>query len=85
MSDWRKTYWQLFNTGGRIVGVGFVLLGGIFTLWGLSLVSDPKATIDVNGVPSSDPWTKAIVLILGLVICVLGALMLIARRFRPKE
>ena len=83
MSDWRKTYWQLFNFGGRVVGVGFILVGGIFTLWGVSLVLDPKATIDVNGVPSNDPWIKAIVLIVGVVICVLGVLSLIARRFRP--
>ena len=85
MSDWRKTYWQLFNTTGRIVGVGFFLVGGIFSLWGLSLVLNPKATIDVNGVPSSDPWTKAIVLIAGLVVCVLGVLLIVARRFTPKK
>jgi hypothetical protein len=83
MSDWRKTYWQLFNFGGRVVGVGFILVGGIFALWGTSLILDPKATIDMNGVPSSDPWLKAIVLVVGLVGCVLGILLLIARRFRP--
>jgi hypothetical protein len=83
MSDWRKIHWQLFNTFGRIVGVGFSLVGGIFALWGLSLVLDSKATIDVDGVPSTDPWIKAVVLIVGLVVCVLGVLMLVARRYRP--
>jgi hypothetical protein len=85
MSDWRKTYWQLFNAGGRIVGVGFILVGGIFALWGVSLVIDPSATIAVNGVPSSDPWAKGMVLIVGLVVCLLGVLLLVARRFQPKE
>lgn len=83
MSDWRKTYWQLFNTAGRIVGVGFTVVGGIFSIWGLLLVLDPKATISVNGVPSNDPWDKAIVLIIGLVVCVLGILLVFARPFRP--
>jgi hypothetical protein len=83
MSDWRKIHRQLFNTFGRFVGVCFTLVGGIFVLWGLSLVLDSKATIDVNGVPSSDPWVKASVLILGLVVCVLGVLMLVAKRYRP--
>jgi uncharacterized membrane protein YhaH (DUF805 family) len=83
MSDWRKIYWQLFNTVGRIVGVCFALVGGIFALWGLSLILDSKTTMDVNGVPSSDPWIKAIVLIVGLVVCVLGVLTLVAKRYRP--
>jgi hypothetical protein len=83
MSDWRKIHWQLSNTFSRMVGVGFTLVGGIFALWGLSLVLVSKATMDVNGMPSNDPWIKASVLIVGLVVCVLGVLMLVARRFRP--
>ena len=85
MSDWRNKHWQLINNGGRVLGAGFILVGGIFAFWGISLVLDPNATIDVNGVPSNDPWTKAIVLIVGLVVCVFGVLLLVARRFRPKE
>jgi len=50
---------------------------------GLLLVLNPKATVDVNGVPSSDPWTKAILLIAGLVVCVLGVLLVVARRYQP--
>ena len=36
MSNWRKTYWQLFNILGRIVGVLFVLVGGISFIHGLT-------------------------------------------------
>jgi hypothetical protein len=85
MSDWRKTYWQRLTAIGRVVGLCFVLAGGLFTFWGLSLVSDSKATIDVNGVPNSDPWIKAITLVMGLVVCGLGVILLVARPFKPKE
>jgi hypothetical protein len=83
MSDFQKTYWRSFNVAARIVGTGFLLVGGIFVLWGLSLVLDPKATIGVDGVPSTDPWIKASVLVVGLVVCGLGVLLLISRRYRP--
>jgi len=62
-----------------------IIVGAVFTIWGLSLVLDAKATIDVNGVPSSDPWIKASVLIIGLVAVVIGVLMLMARSYQPKE
>ena len=83
MSKQQKTYWQTFNVLGRVVGAGFVCVGGIFVLWGLSLVLDSKATIGVDGVPSSDPWIKASVLVAGLVVGGLGVLLLISRRYRP--
>jgi hypothetical protein len=61
-----------------------VYFGGIvFIIWGVSLVLNSNATLDVNGVPSKDPWIKSIVLIVGLVVGVLGVLLLIARPYRP--
>jgi hypothetical protein len=36
MSDWRKTYWQGFNIAGRLVGTGFVIVGGICFLYAIS-------------------------------------------------
>jgi hypothetical protein len=59
---------SLINFLARVVGVCFIIGGVVFIIWGLSLVSNPKATIDVNGVPSSDQWIKASVLIVGLVV-----------------
>jgi hypothetical protein len=56
-----------------------------FSIWGLSLVLDDKATIDVDGVPSSDPWEKAIVLVVGLMAVVTGILVFRARPYHPKE
>ena len=73
-----------FNLLGRAFGVMATIVGTVFTFWGLSLVLDPKATIDVNGVPSSDPWTKASVLIIGLVAVTMGILFLKARPYQPK-
>ena len=78
-----KLHWQIVNIGARVVGCGFIFGGIIFSVWGVSLLLDGKATIGIDGVPSNDPWTKAIVLIVGLVFFVLGILLVSARRFRP--
>jgi hypothetical protein len=73
----------LFNIAVRLVGAGFVFVGAVFAIWGLFLVLDPKATIGVNGVPSNDPWIKAMVLVVGLVVGVLGVLLVFARPPQP--
>jgi len=73
-----------FNLLARAFGVMATIVGVVFTFWGLSLVLDQKATIDVNGVPSSDPWTKASVLIIGLVAVTVGILFLKARPYQPR-
>jgi uncharacterized membrane protein YhhN len=36
MSDWKKTYWKLFNLAGRFVGVCFFLGGVVFIIYGVS-------------------------------------------------
>jgi uncharacterized YccA/Bax inhibitor family protein len=73
------------HTLARIFGVGAVVVGGVFAIWGLTLVLDHNTTIDVNGVPSSDPWIKASVLVVGLVFLVIGILTLKAKPYQPKE
>jgi hypothetical protein len=83
MSDWQKTHWQLFNALGKLIGVGFIFVGGIFSIWGISLLLDPKATIDVDGGPTNDPSIKATTLIVGLIVLALGVLLVIAKPFRP--
>jgi uncharacterized membrane protein len=85
MSQLRKIHAATFNTLARAFGVMAIIVGAVFSVWGLSLVLDHNATIDVNGVPSSDPWIKASVLIIGLVAVVIGILMLLARSYRPRE
>lgn len=50
---------------------------------GAWLLVHPHVTINVNAETTTDPSLKAIVLIMGLVISVLGILMLKARRYRP--
>ncbi len=69
----------------RVVGAAFVFGGAIFSFWGLSLVLNSHATINVNGVSTNDPWEKGIVLVAGLVVCVLGVLLLIARPLQPDK
>ncbi len=78
-----RFHWGALSVLAGITGFAFIFGGIVFSIWGISLVSDPKATLPVNGVPSSDPREKASVLIVGLVCCVLGVLLLKARRFFP--
>ncbi|MGH7976041.1 MAG: hypothetical protein ACREC8_05220 [Limisphaerales bacterium] len=75
-------FWQAFNIFVRITGVWFILGGIVFIIWGLSLILNSDATINVNGVPSKDLWAKSIVLVAGLIISVLGILLLVARSYR---
>jgi len=85
VSRLQKIFWllvQLFNVLRRITGIGFFFVGGCFAIWGLSLVLDPRATINVNGIPTSDPWMKATVLVVGLMVCSLGVLLFFSRPLR---
>jgi hypothetical protein len=84
MSNLRKLHAATVNFLARVFGVMAIIAGVVFTFWGLSLIFDPSATIDVNGTPSNDPWTKSIILIVGLVSGTLGFLVLKARPF-PSE
>jgi hypothetical protein len=76
-------FWFLFNIAVRLVGVGFVAVGAYGAHWGWLLVHDPKATITVDSGPSSDPWLKGMILVVGLVACVLGVLLVFAKSYRP--
>lgn len=60
-----------------------VIFGPVLAGKGAWLLLHRDATIDVNGVPTTDPSVKAIDLIMGLVVLVLGVFMLKARRYRP--
>jgi hypothetical protein len=83
MDKIRSYHWRVFNVLARIAGGGFLFGGVVFILWGSSLIRDKNATIDVNGVPTRDPWEKVSVLAVGIVTSLLGALLLKARRYRP--
>jgi nitrate reductase gamma subunit len=84
MSDWQKNYWRFFNIVLRIIGAWFVFGGVVFFIWGISLILDPKATIEVNGVPTGSIWAKAMMLVVGIVAGVMGILLILARPFRGK-
>ena len=85
MSQLRKVHAASVNFGARIFGVMAIICGVVFTIWGLSLLLDPNATIAVDRVPTNDPWTKAIVLIVGVVALVFGILIFKARPYQPKD
>src|SRR5262249_41623543 len=58
----RKAHAASLNFLARVFGVIAILCGAVLTIWGLSLVLHRNATVDVDRVPTIDPWTKAIVL-----------------------
>lgn len=79
----RNAYWFVFNALARLFGVVAILVGGIFIWWGLSLLLNRGATLDVDGIPSHDLWTKSLPLVAGAVAAMLGIMVLKAKRFRP--
>jgi hypothetical protein len=54
MSDFKTTRWTIFNTLGRLVGAGFVLVGVIIFIFGLvrsdGLIAVPALVVAVLGV-----------------------------------
>jgi hypothetical protein len=85
MSALRKLHAAALNTLARIFGAGSIFVGGVFAIWGLALTIDRNATVDVNGMPSTDPWIRAGVIVVGLVFVVIGILTLKAKPYQPKE
>jgi hypothetical protein len=78
-----SAFWMLFNLLCRIGGVGFVIYGFVFSVWGLVLVLNAKSTMLVNGIPTRDPLDNYAMLIMGIVVALLGFLFLVSRRYRP--
>jgi hypothetical protein len=65
--------------GARIVGWLFILGGIAFTLSGIRLLKDPSTTVEVNGVLTSDPAMKWLMIIAGVVALGLGLALIKAR------
>ncbi len=85
MLQLRRLHAAVVNALGRIFGVGAIVVGVVLVVWGCYLLLNRNTTIDVNSVPGSDVWEKALVLIVGLVACVLGVLTLMARPYRGES
>ena len=54
MADTKTTYWKYFNALGRVVGVGFVLVGAVILIYGAVqrdwLIAVPGFVIAVLGI-----------------------------------
>ena len=83
--EFEQRHAKTVNFFARVFGVLAIIAGVVFTVWGLSLVLNPKATIDLGGVPSSDPWIKTGILVVGLVIVTIGILMLKAKPYNSPK
>lgn len=70
----------------RITGYVFVFGGLILLVWSLRLLADPRATLDIDGVPSTDIREKKKMAEFALEFIGLGVLLLslrfITRRMR---
>ncbi len=85
MSRLEKVFWRVFNVCVRIVGVGFIIAGGIICLWGVSLLLRSNSTISVNGVPTDDVFVKTIITIVPFLVALLGVLLVRAPYYEPSK
>jgi hypothetical protein len=67
-------FWKFFNILVRFVGIGFISVGTIVSIYGFISLSDPQ-------VQRLDAWTTFLV---SLLVVALGFLLLIAPPFRSK-
>ena len=67
-------FWKFFNILVRFVGIGFINVGTIVSIYGFISLSDPQ-------VQRLDAWTTFLV---PLLVVALGFLLLIAPPFRSK-
>jgi len=69
------TFWKLFNTGARFVGLCFAVVGLLFAVWGVS--------ISMNSGPRHDSGEWLLILVVGVGVGLFGVLMLRSRPYRP--
>ena len=54
------TYWKFITILARFIGTAFILGGAVFCFDGSRLRLDQNATIQIDGVATSDPYMKFI-------------------------
>lgn len=78
-------YWRLFNSGVKIVAVGFIVVGSAVALLALLAIFDPNGTVLVNGEPESDLITRLITFVAPIMVAVFGFLLLRAKPHAPRD
>ena len=74
-------HWKMFNSVSRLVGWGFLSVGSIGAIFGFIVMINPNATMDVQGIPTTDVGLKSIGFLAPLVFAVLGFFLLKAKPY----
>jgi len=79
-------FWNGFNfLVRRIMGPFWLVAGAYGVLWSLMTLFNPAATIDVQGVPTSDLGIKILVSLVFVFVVVFGWLFIRAQKYYPSK
>ena len=81
----RESHWKLVRVLARVTGATFAIAGIVVSIWGGRLLLDSDSTLMFGANPTRDPLVKAIVLVGGVTVAVLGIFLLRARASRGSE
>jgi hypothetical protein len=76
--QYRQVHLMIVGVLLRITGYVFVFGGIIFLVWSLRLLANPQATLNIDGVPSTDIDQKKKMAAFALEIVGVGALLICA-------
>ena len=77
-------YWKIFNKFIRIIGYSGFVGGLLLALFNLYSLFNPKATVEVNGVPSTDVVYKIFIVFMPVTGAFLCWLLLKVPPYYPK-
>jgi hypothetical protein len=81
---YREVHLKIVGILIRITGYVFVLGGFVLLIWSFRLLANPQATLDVDGVPSTDINEKKKMAEFALEIVGLGILLICIPYFKRK-
>ena len=78
-------HWEVVNKVAHLVGWAFLLFGAVASLSALIDILNPRSTVLVQGVPTTDIGIKGMILAFMVIITILGILLVGAKSFYPKH
>ena len=89
MMSWKQFeyfYWTVLNfLVRRVMGVLWLLVGIIASLWSLVVLFDSSASIDIQGVPATDASTKLLGVAVSLFVLLFGWFFLRVPKYYPRK
>lgn len=85
-NQFEYVFWTVLNFSvRRIMAIAWLLGGGIATLSSVVTLFDSSASINIEGVPSSDPMVKLLGVAIPLVVTLFGWLFLRIPKYYPAK